>query len=138
MNRRVAAIDIGTVTTRLLVVDVDDGRIAEVKRRTEITQLGEGWTATGRLSREAIERVSARVGAFAAEARELGAQRTGAVATSAAPVSLIVGGLVVDRIGPTWAISAAAPLAILVAALSLRLNFDAPCSTPLHAGKANS
>lgn len=84
MKRRVAAIDIGTVTTRLLVADVDDGRVAEVVRRSEITQLGEGWTATGRLSAAAIERVSARVGAFAAEARELGTERIGAVATSAA------------------------------------------------------
>jgi macrolide resistance protein len=66
---------------------------------------------------------------LALRGRVLGA--ISAVATSAAPVSLIVGGLVVDRMGPTWAITAAAPLAILVAALSLRLNFDAPCGTPL-------
>lgn len=61
---------------------------------------------------------------LALRGRVLGA--ISAVATSAAPVSLIVGGLVVDRMGPTWAITAAAPLAMLVAALSLRLNFDAP------------
>ena len=39
---RVAAIDQGTNTTRLLVADVDDGQIDEVAKRTRITRLGEG------------------------------------------------------------------------------------------------
>ncbi len=81
---RLAAIDIGTVTTRLLVADVGDGTVAEVARRQRITHLGEGWTATGELSDAAIERVASAIGAFVAEARSLGATRIAAVATSAA------------------------------------------------------
>ena len=42
---RVAAVDLGTNTTRLLVADVDDGRIDEVHRETRITRLGEGVDA---------------------------------------------------------------------------------------------
>jgi exopolyphosphatase/guanosine-5'-triphosphate,3'-diphosphate pyrophosphatase len=72
---RVAAIDIGTVTTRLLV--------AEVARRSIITQLGEGWTATGVLSDDAMARVCWAVAGFLAEAQVLGATRHVAVATSA-------------------------------------------------------
>jgi len=80
---RVAAIDIGTVTTRLLVADVQDGTVTEVGRRSIITQLGEGWTGTGVLSDEAMGRVTWAVAGFMAEARVLGATRHVAVATSA-------------------------------------------------------
>jgi exopolyphosphatase/guanosine-5'-triphosphate,3'-diphosphate pyrophosphatase len=82
-SERVAAIDIGTVTTRLLVADVDDGVVTEVGRRSIITQLGEGWTGTGVLSDEAMSRVTWAVAGFMAEARVLGATRHVAVATSA-------------------------------------------------------
>ena len=41
---RVAVVDLGTITTRLLVADVDDGRVEEVSRRTEITRLGTSST----------------------------------------------------------------------------------------------
>jgi exopolyphosphatase/guanosine-5'-triphosphate,3'-diphosphate pyrophosphatase len=54
---RVAVVDIGTNSTRLLIADVDDGRIAERDRRTEVTRLGAGVDATGALSEDAIERV---------------------------------------------------------------------------------
>ena len=47
---RVGVVDIGTNSTRLLVADVDGGRIAEVDRRTEVTRLGDGVDASGRLS----------------------------------------------------------------------------------------
>jgi exopolyphosphatase/guanosine-5'-triphosphate,3'-diphosphate pyrophosphatase len=83
-RRRLAAIDIGTVTTRLLVADVDDATVREVVRRQRITHLGEGWTETGTLSPDAIERVAQAVGAFSAEARQLGADSITAYATSAA------------------------------------------------------
>jgi len=83
MGLRVAAIDIGTVTCRLLVADIADGRVIEVVRRNAITQLGDGWTATGRLSQVAIERTSECVGVYAAAALELGTRRIVAVATSA-------------------------------------------------------
>jgi len=80
---RLAAIDIGTVTARLLVADVGLGGVAEVARRSVITHLGEGWTGTGLLSDAAIERVAVVVGDFVAEARRLGATDIFGVATSA-------------------------------------------------------
>ncbi len=83
-TERRAAIDIGTVTARLLVADVTDGSVEEVVRRQTITHLGEGWTGTGELSEAGIARVAAAVGPFAEEARSLGASRIITVATSAA------------------------------------------------------
>ena len=81
---RRAAIDIGTVTTRLLVADTDGTSVCEVLRLTEVTQLGRGLHATGCLSEDGIARVAATVGSFVREAARLGAQETVAVATSAA------------------------------------------------------
>lgn len=78
----VAAIDIGTVTARLLIAEVRDGRVREIARRTVITQLGEGLTATGRLSDAAMGRAAGTVREFATEASLAGA-RISAVATSA-------------------------------------------------------
>jgi exopolyphosphatase / guanosine-5'-triphosphate,3'-diphosphate pyrophosphatase len=55
---RRAVVDIGTNSTRLLIAVLDDGRVGEVlERRTEITRLGAGVDADGRLSEEAMERV---------------------------------------------------------------------------------
>ncbi len=82
-GERLAAIDIGTVTTRLLVADVEDGIIREVVRRSKITHLGEGWSSTKTLSRAGMTRTAGAIAAFVAEARELGATRIIAVATSA-------------------------------------------------------
>lgn len=53
---RVAAIDCGTNSIRLLVSDVRDGEIHEVTRLNEIVRLGQGVDSTGRLAPEAIER----------------------------------------------------------------------------------
>ena len=47
---RYGALDIGTVTCRLLVADVEDGRIIDVDKEYAITDLGVGVDATGRLS----------------------------------------------------------------------------------------
>ena len=58
-DRRYGALDIGTVTCRLLVADVEDGRIIDVDKEYAITDLGVGVDATGRLSEAAIERVLA-------------------------------------------------------------------------------
>ena len=54
---RVAAIDLGTNATRLLVADVDDGHVDEILRRTRITRLGEGVDARRRLLPAPIARV---------------------------------------------------------------------------------
>ena len=69
---RYAAIDIGTVTARLLVADVDErGAITELCRRTAICNLGVGVDKTGMLSPEAIARVEEVVGGYAAKIAEL-------------------------------------------------------------------
>ena len=81
--RRLAAIDIGTVTTRLLVADVSAHDLTEVKRSTDITHLGEGLGATGRLSEAAMERVAAVIARYAATISELGVESVTALATSA-------------------------------------------------------
>ena len=56
---RVAAVDLGTNSTRLLVADVSDGRVTEVVRRLAITRLGEGVDESDTLLARAIERVHA-------------------------------------------------------------------------------
>jgi exopolyphosphatase/guanosine-5'-triphosphate,3'-diphosphate pyrophosphatase len=53
---RLAAIDLGTVTSRLLIADVDSAGIHELERSMRITHLGEGLSATGTISSAAIER----------------------------------------------------------------------------------
>ncbi len=58
---RYAAIDIGTVTCRLLVADVIDGEVRDLCRRSEIVNLGAGVDAEGTLSADAIDRVCAKV-----------------------------------------------------------------------------
>ncbi|HEY5548450.1 MAG TPA: Ppx/GppA family phosphatase [Coriobacteriia bacterium] len=81
---RVAAIDIGTVTTRLIVADTDGEAVDELVRRAVVTHLGEGLHASGRLSEAGIDRVAAAVAGFVTEAEALGASSMLAVATSAA------------------------------------------------------
>jgi exopolyphosphatase/guanosine-5'-triphosphate,3'-diphosphate pyrophosphatase len=80
---RVAAIDLGTNATRLLVADVTDGGMTEIVRRTRITRLGDGVDARRRLLPVPIARVRNALTDFRREADELGAERTLAVATSA-------------------------------------------------------
>jgi exopolyphosphatase/guanosine-5'-triphosphate,3'-diphosphate pyrophosphatase len=80
---RVAAVDLGTNATRLLVADVDDGRVDEVVRRTVITRLGEGVDARRRLLPAPIARVRNVLTEYRRELEALGAERTLAVATSA-------------------------------------------------------
>jgi exopolyphosphatase/guanosine-5'-triphosphate,3'-diphosphate pyrophosphatase len=106
---RVAVVDIGTNSTRLLVADVDApaagpadadadadgntdpgadrdahaGRITEIDRRTVVTRLGQDVDATGRLADEAVERVVAVLAEYRAAIDDLGATRAVAVLTSA-------------------------------------------------------
>jgi exopolyphosphatase/guanosine-5'-triphosphate,3'-diphosphate pyrophosphatase len=80
---RVAAVDLGTNSTRLLVADVGDGSLEEVSRATKITRLGEGVDERKRLLPVPIARVRNVLTDFRREAEELGAERTLAVATSA-------------------------------------------------------
>jgi exopolyphosphatase / guanosine-5'-triphosphate,3'-diphosphate pyrophosphatase len=80
---RVAVIDLGTNSTRLLIVDVEDGNVEELDRRLEITRLGQEVDARGRLHPEAIARVRNVLVDYRRAAEELGAERTLAFATSA-------------------------------------------------------
>jgi exopolyphosphatase/guanosine-5'-triphosphate,3'-diphosphate pyrophosphatase len=80
---RVAAIDLGTNATRLLIADVEDGRTTELVRRTQITWLGEGVDARRRLLPVPIARVRNVLSDYRREAEQLGAERMLAVATSA-------------------------------------------------------
>src|SRR3954470_6245861 len=79
----IAVVDLGTNSTRLLVAEVEDGRVRELERRSTVTRLGEGVDASGRLADAAMERVFATL----ADYRELidrhKAERVVAVATSA-------------------------------------------------------
>jgi exopolyphosphatase / guanosine-5'-triphosphate,3'-diphosphate pyrophosphatase len=80
---RVGAVDLGTNATRLLVADVEAGRVDELVRRTRITRLGEGVDARRRLLPVPIARVRNVLSDYRRELEELGAERTLAVATSA-------------------------------------------------------
>lgn len=81
---RLACIDIGTVTARLAVADVEAGRVARMIKHSEICNLGEGVDATGRLRQEAMERVFACVRGYVEAAREAGALAACCTLTSAA------------------------------------------------------
>jgi exopolyphosphatase / guanosine-5'-triphosphate,3'-diphosphate pyrophosphatase len=80
---RIAVLDLGTNSTRLLVADVQGGRVTELERRTNVTRLGERVESTGRLADDAIERVFETVAAYRRAIDRLDAQRTLALATSA-------------------------------------------------------
>jgi exopolyphosphatase/guanosine-5'-triphosphate,3'-diphosphate pyrophosphatase len=79
----VAAVDLGTNTTRLLVADVADGSVEELHRETRITRLGEGVEARGRLLPLPIARVRNALSDYRRTAESLGADRILLVATSA-------------------------------------------------------
>jgi exopolyphosphatase / guanosine-5'-triphosphate,3'-diphosphate pyrophosphatase len=83
MEMRVAAIDQGTNTTRLLVADAEDGELEEVAKRVEITRLGEGVDSRRRLLPLPITRVRNVLTDYRREAERLGAERVLLVATSA-------------------------------------------------------
>ncbi|MFF4336372.1 Ppx/GppA phosphatase family protein [[Kitasatospora] papulosa] len=82
---RVAAVDCGTNSIRLLVADVDPatGDFTELDRRMRIVRLGQGVDRTGRLAPEALERTFDACRDYAAAIKELGAERIRFVATSA-------------------------------------------------------
>ena len=80
---RVAAVDLGTNSTRLLVADVSDARVEEIARRLQITRLGEGVDERRRLLPLPIARVRNCLTAFRRELEGLGAERTLAFGTSA-------------------------------------------------------
>ncbi len=80
---RVAVIDMGTNSTRLLVADVEGDRLDVVRRESRVTGLGRGLGVSCCLANNAVERVADVVGEYVTLAKELGAKETSAFATSA-------------------------------------------------------
>lgn len=84
---RVAAIDCGTNSIRLLIADIDRSNgstaLTDVVREMRVVRLGEGVDAMGELAPEALERTFAATADYARLINEHGAERTRFVATSA-------------------------------------------------------
>jgi exopolyphosphatase/guanosine-5'-triphosphate,3'-diphosphate pyrophosphatase len=80
---RVAVVDLGTNTTRLLVAEVSDGVCTELDKQTTITRLGQGVDASGRLAEEAMDRVRAALANYREVMDREDVTETIAVATSA-------------------------------------------------------
>src|SRR2546421_2796089 len=80
---RVGVVDLGTNSTRLLVADVDDGRVEEIERRTEITRLGEGVDERRKLLPLPIARVRNVLAEYRRELDAQGAEHVLAIGTSA-------------------------------------------------------
>jgi exopolyphosphatase/guanosine-5'-triphosphate,3'-diphosphate pyrophosphatase len=84
-DMRLATIDLGTNTVRLLVADLEPGagrwRVIDAAQR--VTRLGEGLAASGRLGEAPAERTATAVGEYVTRARRAGAERVAIVATSA-------------------------------------------------------
>jgi exopolyphosphatase/guanosine-5'-triphosphate,3'-diphosphate pyrophosphatase len=81
---RVAVVDIGTNSTRLLIADVtQDGRLTQLLKESTVTRLGEGVDATGRLAEQPMQRVFDALGRYLAQIEEHGVTATTAVLTSA-------------------------------------------------------
>ena len=99
---RVAAIDCGTNSIRLLIADVDGDNFREVSRDMEIVRLGQGVDKTGQFHPDAIERTLAAVDKYAAEIARRGVEKIRFCATSATRDAsnrdLFING-VVERLG---------------------------------------
>jgi exopolyphosphatase/guanosine-5'-triphosphate,3'-diphosphate pyrophosphatase len=81
---RVAVVDIGTNSTRLLIADVTpEGAVTQLHRESIVTRLGEGVDATGRLGDAPMQRVFATLGHFRKTIEEHAVMATTAVLTSA-------------------------------------------------------
>ncbi len=80
---RVAAIDCGTNSIRLLIADLVEGKLRDVHREMRIVRLGQDVDATGRLAPDALERTRLALADYAAIARRASAERIRMVATSA-------------------------------------------------------
>lgn len=82
-SHRVAVVDIGSNSTRLLIADVDGGRVSEVERQSRVTRLGRGVDLSGQLSVEAIEAACEAVADYVEICREASVETVEAIATSA-------------------------------------------------------
>ena len=80
---RVAVVDIGTNSTRLLIADVEGTGVYEVERRTTVTNMGRGVDHTATICSDAVEDVCATIADYKARYEEMGAEGVMAIATSA-------------------------------------------------------
>ncbi|TCN35345.1 exopolyphosphatase/guanosine-5'-triphosphate,3'-diphosphate pyrophosphatase [Kribbella orskensis] len=81
---RVAAVDCGTNSIRLLIADYADGGLTEIDRRMQIVRLGQGVDSTGAFAHDALLRTFAACAEYAEAVRAAGVERLRFVATSAA------------------------------------------------------
>jgi exopolyphosphatase/guanosine-5'-triphosphate,3'-diphosphate pyrophosphatase len=81
-SQRVAVIDVGSNSTRLLIADVD-GAVSVLERQSRVTRLGRGVDLSGQLADEAIEAACAAIADYVEICRESDVQRVAAIATSA-------------------------------------------------------
>jgi exopolyphosphatase/guanosine-5'-triphosphate,3'-diphosphate pyrophosphatase len=79
----VAVVDIGSNSTRLLIADVEAGRVSEVERQSRVTRLGRGVDLSGQLSGEAIEAACEAIADYVEICREDRVEKVEAIATSA-------------------------------------------------------
>ena len=80
---RVAVVDIGTNSTRLLIGDVEGTSVTEVERRTTVTNMGRGVDHSGLLCTDAVDDVCTVIADYRSRYQEMGAERVMAIATSA-------------------------------------------------------
>jgi exopolyphosphatase/guanosine-5'-triphosphate,3'-diphosphate pyrophosphatase len=80
---RIASVDIGSNSTRLLIADIQDGAVRELEKRSVVTRLADGVDGSGRLADAAVERVCATLGEYRRAIDEHEAVKTIAVLTSA-------------------------------------------------------
>ncbi len=83
MSQRVAAVDCGTNSIRLLVADLDGTGMVDLHREMRVVRLGQGVDRTGVLAPEALERTRLAMVDYAATCRQLGVEHMRFVATSA-------------------------------------------------------
>jgi exopolyphosphatase / guanosine-5'-triphosphate,3'-diphosphate pyrophosphatase len=82
-SHKVAVVDVGSNSTRLLVADATADRLVELERQSRVTRLGRGVDLTGQLSAEAVEAACEAIADYVAICRERKVERIEAIATSA-------------------------------------------------------
>jgi exopolyphosphatase / guanosine-5'-triphosphate,3'-diphosphate pyrophosphatase len=80
---RVAVVDIGTNSTRLLIGDVSGTSVTEIERRTTVTNMGRGVDHSGLICSDAVDNVCSVIGDYKSRYEEMGAERVTTIATSA-------------------------------------------------------
>jgi exopolyphosphatase/guanosine-5'-triphosphate,3'-diphosphate pyrophosphatase len=82
-SHRVAVIDVGSNSSRLLVADVAGQEVAKVERQSRVTRLGRGVDLSGQLAAEAIEAACGAIADYVAICERAGAEKVATIATSA-------------------------------------------------------